>query len=305
MGRVHPIVNQFVGALQRHGSSVQQSAMIRDNLYLIDGGRQLLIRSSKYFPERDCYFFGLTKPSFEQFAMVPDGFVAFICGDLDHVYVVPSRVVASWLPALSADRKQYKLIVRDERAIFAASSGRRPFDLRPFLGLDSIHANLRQAPGTEPATQTRKHAEVQGMLLEIGNLRGFRTYSPDRASSWARGTLGKTATLREAPVIPGIASDVARRVDVLWFDDEIPVDAFEVELTTGIWSGLVRLGEFVRLSTRLHVITDDAPVHFERKISSFVFKPLVQRCSHASVADVKKLHAAEQHVSDLRATLRV
>ena len=138
------------------------------------------------------------------------------------------------------------------------------------------------------------------MLLEIGNFRGFETYSSDRSPVFHGRSLGSIATLPTLPTIPGIASEVARRVDVIWFDEDFPKDAFEVELSTGIWSGLVRLGEFSRLSTRLHVITDGGPEEFERKIGSYVFRPLLKRCNQASFKDVCRLYRAEHQVGSLR-----
>src|SRR2546430_14962344 len=99
----------------------------------------------------------------------------------------------------------------------------------------------------EPKPVSYKHSELQGMLLEIGNVRGVQTYCPNKSPRFKGRTLGEIATLKELPAFPGINTDIVRQIDVIWLDKSFPIHAFEVELTTGIWSGLVRLGELRRL----------------------------------------------------------
>lgn len=92
----------------------------------------------------------------------------------------------------------------------------------------------------------RTHTEIQGWLRDLGLALGFDVWiaANDRGRPWGEGRLGDAclealpASLDEAP-----GCDSVRLIDVLWL--ERPTGrvsaAFEVEHTTSIYSGLVRL----------------------------------------------------------------
>jgi len=303
MKRTHPTVVALLQKLERIGINVSKSPVIKDNLYVLNGRYHLLVRSSRFFENRGYFFFGLTKVVFDNYWIIPDSYVAFICGAPESCFILPAKIIADVRHDLSDNSKQYKAIIRDGRLVFPRRTQRRPIDLAPFHNaFGDFNSLLPTTKPLEHPTEIAKgrHAETQGMLLEIGNLRGFGTYTPDRKPKFHDRSLGSIATLANLPTIPGIAPDVAGRVDVIWFDRDFPINAFEVELSTGIWSGLVRLGEFLRLSTQLHVVTDGDSTEFERRIGPYVFRPLVKRCNHASVSDVHRLHSAESKAASLR-----
>jgi type II restriction enzyme len=90
------------------------------------------------------------------------------------------------------------------------------------------------------------HTRIQGWLRDLGNALGFAVWvaSNDRSRPYADGKLGDgcleelPATLMETP-----GADAIRLIDVLWIDKSAGrvVAAFEVEHTTSIYSGIVRL----------------------------------------------------------------
>ncbi len=90
----------------------------------------------------------------------------------------------------------------------------------------------------------RTHTEVQGWLRDLGRALGFEVFvaANDRRRPYGGGLLGDSC-LGELP--PAIAAeddaDAIRLVDVLWLRDHAIVAAFEVEHTTSIYSGIVRL----------------------------------------------------------------
>ncbi len=100
------------------------------------------------------------------------------------------------------------------------------------------HASARARDGD------RTHTEVQGWLRDLGRALGFEVFiaTNDRRRSYGGGMLGDSC-LGELP--PAIAAedgaDAIRLVDVLWLRDKAIVAAFEVEHTTSIYSGIVRL----------------------------------------------------------------
>jgi len=99
---------------------------------------------------------------------------------------------------------------------------------------------------TAASTSDRTHTEVQGWLRDLGLALGFKVWiaANDVSRSYAGGRLGDrcVTTLPEGFAgRPG--ADAVRLIDVLWLDwntDEVAA-AFEVEHTTSIYSGIVRL----------------------------------------------------------------
>ncbi|MCK6485891.1 MAG: type II restriction endonuclease [Phycisphaerae bacterium] len=92
----------------------------------------------------------------------------------------------------------------------------------------------------------RTHTEIQGWLRDLGLALGFGVWvaANDRGRGFARGRLGD-GCVDELPrsLMANQALDAVRLIDVLWLDrgaDRIAA-AFEVEHTTSIYSGIVRL----------------------------------------------------------------
>ena len=92
----------------------------------------------------------------------------------------------------------------------------------------------------------RTHTEVQGWLRDLGQALGFDVWiaANDQSRSWSHGRLGD-GCLKDLPVelATGQGSDAIRLIDVLWIErgGSRVAAAFEVEHTTSIYSGIVRL----------------------------------------------------------------
>ena len=93
--------------------------------------------------------------------------------------------------------------------------------------------------------QDTTHTEVQGWLRDLGLALGFEVWiaSNDRGRTCGGGRLGDGClTSLPAQVISGPAADAIGLIDVLWLEPEGHVRAaFEVEHTTSIYSGIVRM----------------------------------------------------------------
>lgn len=89
------------------------------------------------------------------------------------------------------------------------------------------------------------HTEVQGWLRDLGLSLGFAVWiaSNDRSRSYGGGCLAD-GCLTELPagLVNGTAAGAIRLIDVLWLDSGGRVAAaFEVEHSTSIYSGIVRM----------------------------------------------------------------
>jgi type II restriction enzyme len=139
--------------------------------------------------------------------------------------------------------------------LFDIGSGRysMPPDARDARAIAAWEADLlkiREDAATErlrttPGNGDRSHTQIQAWLRDLGHAFGFRVHVAvnDRGRPWEAGCLGDGCLdqLPEAVAArPGI--DAVRLIDVLWVDGKGEVAAgFEVEHSTSIYSGIVRL----------------------------------------------------------------
>jgi len=119
------------------------------------------------------------------------------------------------------------------------------------------------------------HSDVQAKLILIGSYLNFRTYTPDISKNSIYGNLGELCSDKEIPEgsIPALSLDSVKFVDVIWFDDEgYPTHAFEVEHTTDITKGLLRLYQIHKLRIKMFVISKEVSRNkFNREVSKNPF----------------------------------
>jgi len=97
------------------------------------------------------------------------------------------------------------------------------------------------APSDEPDVT---HAQVQGWLRDLGLALGFGVWvaSNDRNRAYDGGRLADGCLSTLPPAVAGnAAADAIGLIDVLWVDADRVAAAFEVEHTTSIYSGIVRM----------------------------------------------------------------
>ena len=135
----------------------------------------------------------------------------------------------------------------------------------------------------------RTHTEVQGWLRDLGRALGFAVWvaANDRARGYSGGRLddGCLAELpshvRDAP-----GADAVRLIDVLWLDagSGRVAAAFEVEHTTSIYSGIVRLLDLALGGPQAEIagLFLVAPQQREEEVRAQLARPAFQR-----VADLR------------------
>ena len=126
------------------------------------------------------------------------------------------------------------------------------------------------------------HYDLQAKLVLIGSYLGFRTYvaEPDKGRKTIFGTLGELCSESKIPEgsIPALSVDTVKYVDVIWFDEEgYPTHGFEVEHTTDITKGLLRLYQVHKLRIKMFIISDDSNRNkFEKEVSKSPFSKIKQ-----------------------------
>jgi EVE domain len=144
------------------------------------------------------------------------------------------------------------------------------------------------------AAEKTKHGPIQGMLATLGRDLGLDVWvaANDRSVVYDGVKLGD---LSIGALPSGLPDDIRKRIgliDVIWLDDNNYRAAFEVEATTGILSGLARMGDLVALVPNfdlpLFIVAPEARRNrvfdeIKRPIFSRALKkPLHHRCRYIS-----------------------
>lgn len=111
---------------------------------------------------------------------------------------------------------------------------------------DLAKARLEVAKKPKGQDNDRTHTEIQVWLRDLGRSLGFDVWvaANDRSRDTGAGLLGDGCldSLPE-PLASAPGNEAVRMIDVLWLDRSAPrvAAAFEVEHTTSIYSGIIRL----------------------------------------------------------------
>lgn len=124
--------------------------------------------------------------------------------------------------------------------------------------------------------QNQIHGYVEGMLVEIGNLKNYQTYTPDKNIVFNGETLSDLMTCEEFPqfTYQDILS-VVKQIDVIWFKDRFPYLTFEVEFSTQISMALVRANELRNFKTNFYIVADESKENlFKTKVNVSTFQEI-------------------------------
>jgi len=139
--------------------------------------------------------------------------------------------------------------------------------------------------------QPTTHSEIQWRLLNLGSLMGLNVWAPnaDRGRNWNGNKIGDVPTLLGAlpTQFDAATTKTIENIDVLWLSGNAIVAAFEVEHTTSIYSGLLRMADLLtmqpNIDIKLYLVgPDERYAKFTREVPRPTFasrsKPLHKVC---------------------------
>ena len=112
-------------------------------------------------------------------------------------------------------------------------------------------------PEQEVVKEPAAHTEIQWLLLKLGVDMGFGVWVArnDRSRSFNGHRFSELPALKSS--LPLQFDDATNRtielIDVLWLDRNAIVAAFEIESTTSIYSGLLRMADLVAMQPNLNI----------------------------------------------------
>lgn len=139
------------------------------------------------------------------------------------------------------------------------------------------------------------HTYYQGLIVEIGNLKGYKTYVPpqDRNKLFLAKKLAYLAGLDR--IYEFTYEDVLRKaktIDVIWFNDrKYPNSLFEVEHTTDIYNSLIKFYDLQDFNTKFHIVSSVIRKReFEQKINSNAFQSIKNKVHFIDYDFISDLH---------------
>jgi hypothetical protein len=158
--------------------------------------------------------------------------------------------------------------------------------------------DLPETPAGE-VQYTTDHVKIQYRLLTLGSEMGLDVWVArnDRSKVYERKTLGSLPQMVQE--LPAQFNDATQRtielIDVLWLKGNSIIAAFEVESTTSIYSGLLRMSDLLALQPNLNiklylVAGDERRNKVKQEILRPTFelnaKPLSKVCGFISIANL-------------------
>jgi len=133
-----------------------------------------------------------------------------------------------------------------------------------------------------PEAIEQGHSYYQGLLVVVGNLRGFATFVPNQDKN--RLFVSKPLQdLRSLQKLPAFSHDsLVKRsgsIDVIWFNTrQMPDSFFEVEHSTDIQNSLLKFHDLQDFYVRMIIIADEKRrAGFEEKIKRSAFNEIKDR----------------------------
>jgi len=293
------LANEFLQVAKQFQANVEPIKVLKSRTYKI-AEANVLVRAATE-GKKGTYFYGLNYLTAEEMNNLDNPFIAFICGSVEQTIIIPAKVLFQVLPNISRDRNgEYKINIDRNLTIALLGRGNR-LDCTEFINAWELLLKPYKYSATQNTVEESLHSIIQGGLLEIGNIRGFHTFCPDKSKKFNDVELGKISTLTKCPELQFSNYDLLRKIDVIWFREKgkhfIPENAFEVEMSTGTWSGVGRLSTLIEYHNVGLYIISDTPKRFEQVIDTLDFHT---RYNHIKSENIGDLYSAEKNLKELR-----
>jgi hypothetical protein len=188
---------------------------------------------------------------------------------------------------------------------------KRIFKLAP--GLYALQDKLKELPKEyNPLSQSKEqkenvnHISMQALLLQLGQIYNYQTYTPDKSKTYYKQQLGDFASLTEYPkfTYERIIERV-KMIDVSWFNErELPQSIFEIENSTDMKNGLSKFMELIDFKTKMFIIAPQTrETSFIKIMQQPTFKPLVKQVLFWNYEKVEKLYQSEKETNALRSQI--
>jgi hypothetical protein len=225
-----------------------------------------------------------------------------ISGMLEYGYAVSARTTSVIFYS-----QPVKALWRGEHTVSQAEGS-----VKVMVPQDS-QASTEDMPKTSDLESIRESIQIQALIANIGATMGYRIWLPkaDRQKIFNVWKPDSRTLLNDLPLgyDPATMKTIAQ-IDVPWIHGRSIVRAFEVEHTTSIYSGLLRMSDLLALqpniNVKLHIV---APNERREKVLAEILRPtfsfleggaLSRVCSYLSYESIRDIGEDKhlEHLSD-------
>jgi len=149
------------------------------------------------------------------------------------------------------------------------------------------------------------HSYYQGLLLEIGNMKGMSTYIPpqDKNKLFLDRPLKEISSLER--IFDFSYSELVRRaktIDVIWFNErKLLSSAFEVEHSTDIQNSLLKFNDLQDFYTSFYIVSSlKRKEEFLKKVNYSSFREIKNRVKFIDYQYVSDLHTKMSELNSIK-----
>lgn len=209
------------------------------------------------------------------------------------------------LMAQGNEPKNYPLTIADRKKLWSSVVNSEAGQIAVSIPDEENRPSNRRGTETE-------HTQIQATLAKIGELMGFRIWLPNADRQrileiWH--PADENILLTHLPLnYDNVTLRIIENIDVLWIRRNAIIRAFEVEHSTSIYSGLLRMADLMSLQPNLkikaHIV---APIARRGKVLQEISRPVFalmesgpmsESCSYLSYDTIKEL-GSERNLSHL------
>jgi hypothetical protein len=229
-------------------------------------------------------------------------------GSLVRLDDADGKFLCQALQAQATEGRLYALDETDERKL-ATHTVTRPDKVVTVSVPDDSPAP--ESVSETPEMEVRESTKIQALIATIGARMGLSIWLPraDRTAVLREWTAEREALLERLPLnYDDTTLRTIEQIDVIWLRGRSIVRAFEVEHTTSVYSGILRMADLLALQPnmdiRLHIV---APLEKREKVFSEIRRPvfsllekgpLADSCTYLSYDSLHEL-AAQKHLAHL------
>jgi len=231
------------------------------------------------------YFFGLAPAILNPGAVFPPTthgeFVLLICGAADRILVLPRPLVVGMLAGVTSRRVD---VFVEDKTYVMQTTGHPKLDVTPYLNAFPAPGAKQEGVAPEEGAVRRPdriHVRIQYALVSLGRAEGCSVWVPVNDRNLSLG--GQPFSAHTLARLPNFGFDentrrIIQNIDVLWLTKNVIQKAFEIESTTSIYSGLLRLNDLVLAQPNNQIQLYIAASRQKRdKVRSQLMRPSFQR----------------------------
>lgn len=240
------------------------------------------------------------------------GWTGKVRGSLTRLDDRDGAFLAEYLTAQAAHGQTYPLSEQDTHKL-AMHTVNRPDKVVTVSVPEDI--GTVETEEVAPGAETRESIRIQALIATIGARMGMSIWIPrsDRGGVLREWKNEGNNLLERLPLnYDDTTLRTIEQIDVLWLRGRSIIRAFEVEHTTSVYSGILRMADLLALQPnmdiKLHIVAPEAKrdkvfQEIRRPVFALLEKgPLAESCTYLSYDSLREL-AAQKHLSHLSDTV--